>query len=117
MQFETISAIATPPGEGGIAIIRISGPNAITIGEKVFTISLTACASHTVHFGNIVNLQGERIDQAIVLLMRAPKSYTGEDTVEIQCHGGSIVSKKVLEAVLAAVVGLLSLGNLPIAPF
>ncbi|MFZ0566040.1 MAG: tRNA uridine-5-carboxymethylaminomethyl(34) synthesis GTPase MnmE [Chlamydiales bacterium] len=99
---ETIAAIATPPGEGGIAIIRISGDRATEVAEKIFSGPVHSYPSHTAHLGQVVDREGGRIDTALLLLMRAPRSYTGEDTVELQCHGGIITSRKVLEAALAA---------------
>lgn len=99
---ETIAAIATPPGEGGISIIRISGKQAVAVAERIFSGPVASYATHTAHLGTIYDLEGNRLDQALLLIMRAPRSYTGEDTVELQCHGGMIASKKVLEAVLSA---------------
>lgn len=99
---ETIAAIATPPGEGGVAIIRISGNQALEIANKVFSGPVHTYASHTAHFGKIYNEMHEHIDDALVLVMLNKKSYTGENTVEIHCHGGSLVTRKVLEAVLKA---------------
>ncbi len=94
---ETIAAIATPPGEGGVAIIRISGNNAVGIAEKVFSGPVRSYKTHTAHFGKITD-----VDEVILLPMLAPRSYTGEDTVEIHCHGGSLITKKVLQTVLDA---------------
>ncbi len=99
---ETIAAIATPPGEGGISIIRISGNEAFQIAAKVCKSDVNRYASHTAHLTKIHNVKGEMVDEALVLVMKAPKSYTGEDTVELQCHGGMIASRKVLEACLEA---------------
>lgn len=96
---ETIAALATPPGEGGIAIIRISGKEAIAIGHKVFSGSLKNYESHTAHLG-VIFKEGRPLDQALALVMRAPRSYTGEDVVEFHCHGGMVASKRVLEAIL-----------------
>jgi len=98
----TIAAIATPPGEGGISIIRISGQQAIAIADKIFSGPVSIYRSHTAHLGFVSDLEGNRLDQALLLVMRGPRSYTGEDTVELQCHGGMIASRKVLEAALAA---------------
>lgn len=98
---QTIAAIATPPGEGGIAVIRISGKEAIPIAASIFSGPVTSYKSHTCHFGKILD-GDEAIDEALIIVMRAPRSYTGEDTVEIQCHGGSLISKRVLEVVLKA---------------
>lgn len=97
----TIAAIATPPGEGGIAVIRISGKEAIPIADAIFSGPVASYKSHTCHFGKILD-GDEVIDEALIIVMRAPRSYTGEDTVEIQCHGGSLISKRVLEVVLKA---------------
>ncbi len=99
---ETIAAIATPPGEGGVAIIRISGDQALHIAEKIFSGPVHQYRSHTVHFGQVRNAQGEHIDDAILLVMLGSRSYTGETTVEIHCHGGSLITRRVLETALAA---------------
>lgn len=97
----TIAAIATPPGEGGIGVIRLSGKEAIPIANKVFSRDVTRIPSHTVRYGKVV--QGEQvIDEVLLVVMHAPKTFTGEDVVEIQCHGGSLITKKVLATVLAA---------------
>ena len=97
----TIAAIATPPGEGGIAVIRVSGENAIAVCDRIFSgkKTLSESASHTLHYGHIK--AGERIlDEVLVGVMRAPHSYTGEDVVEISCHGGTYVTQSVLSAIL-----------------
>ena len=99
---ETIAAIATPAGEGGVAIIRISGKEALTVAEKIFTGPVRRYKSHTAHVGKIVDEKGAVVDEVMLLPMLAPRSYTGEDTVEIQCHGGSLITKKVLETTLRA---------------
>ncbi len=99
---ETIAAIATPPGEGGISIIRISGHRAIEVADRVFSGPVAEYISHTAHFGHVKNQNGDKLDEALAIVMRAPRSYTGEDTVELQCHGGMIASKKVLEACMKA---------------
>jgi tRNA modification GTPase len=98
----TIAAIATPIGEGGISVIRVSGDSAIT---KVATRfkgkqSLLIAKSHTVHFGRIVDEKKNTIDNVLCTIFRAPKSFTGEDTVEISCHGGILVTRRVLECIL-----------------
>lgn len=99
---ETIAAIATPPGEGGVAIIRLSGQEALTIAARLFSGPVLNYRSHTAHFGRIRNLKGEHVDDVLLLVMLGTRSYTGEDTVEIHCHGGSLVTRRVLEAVLEA---------------
>lgn len=100
-QKEPIAAIATPVGEGGIAVIRVSGKGAIAKVNDAFTgADLTKQNSHTVHFGNIVNQEDKIVDEVLVTLFHSPKSYTGEETVEISCHGGVLVTQAVLETVL-----------------
>lgn len=99
---ETIAAIATPLGEGGVAIVRISGSQAIHVAERVFSGPVRAYASHTAHYGQVRNALGEHVDDALVLAMLGKRSYTGEDTVEIHCHGGSLITRRVLDTVLQA---------------
>lgn len=99
---ETIAAIATPPGEGGVAMIRISGDQALQVASKIFSGSVFSYKSHTAHYGQILNAQRERIDDVLLLVMLGKRSYTGENTVEICCHGGSLITRRVLESVLAA---------------
>ncbi len=99
---ETIAAIATPPGEGGVAIIRISGRDALSVAEKVFSGPIRSYKTHTAHFGKILTLSKQIIDEALVLVMLGTRSYTGEDTVEIHCHGGSLITRHVLDAILQA---------------
>lgn len=106
IDFDTIAAISTPPGEGGIGIVRLSGEEALTIAEKVYKLgkkSLSDQPSHTIHYGNVFHPQsGEKIDEVLVTVMREPKTYTREDIVEINTHGGIHVTNKVLQAVLTA---------------
>src|SRR6266576_3961887 len=101
---ETIAAISTPPGEGAIAVVRISGANAIEIADKIFRgkEKPSRFASHVQHLGEIFSAANQFIDQAVVSVHLAPARYTGEDLVEISCHGGTLVSAKVLEACLRA---------------
>ncbi len=99
---ETIAAIATPPGEGGVAVVRISGRDALLVAEKIFSGPVRSYKTHTAHFGKIVNEHGEIIDEGLALVMLEPRSYTGEDTVEIHCHGGTLVSRRVLDTILKA---------------
>jgi len=101
-QKEPIAAIATPVGEGGIAVIRVSGEGAIATVNKAFRgTNLTEQDSHTVHFGNIMDERDQVVDEVLATLFRSPKSYTGEETVEISCHGGVLVTQAVLEAILS----------------
>lgn len=98
---EPIAAIATPVGEGGISVIRVSGRDAIKNVSTIFRgKSLMDVDTHTVHFGHIVR-NGQKIDEVLATVFRSPRSYTGEDTIEISCHGGVLVTQQVLEAVLA----------------
>src|SRR5262245_64613831 len=101
---DTIAAISTPPGEGAIALVRISGANAIEIADKIFRgkEEPSQFASHVQHLGEIVGAEGQLIDQVVLSIHRAPGSYTGEDLVEISCHGGTLVSARVLDACLRA---------------
>jgi len=101
-QKEPIAAIATPVGEGGIAVIRVSGKNAIQKVNEAFQGSdLRKKESHTVHLGKIVDQQENIVDEVLATLFHTPKSYTGEESVEISCHGGVLVTQAVLEAILA----------------
>ncbi|MDE6531633.1 MAG: tRNA modification GTPase, partial [Lachnospiraceae bacterium] len=101
---ETIAAIATGMTDAGIGIVRISGEKAIAVGESVFRTKsnkkLSEQKSHTMHFGMIYD-GSEMIDEVLVSLMRAPQSYTGEDTIEINCHGGMYVTNRILQIVLS----------------
>ncbi len=99
---ETIAAVATPPGEGGVAIIRISGKDALTVAEKIYSGPIRSYPSHKAHFGKILNAAGTVVDEVLILPMLGPKSYTGEDTIEIHCHGGSLITRRVLETVFQA---------------
>src|SRR5438067_7618669 len=101
---DTIAAISTAPGEGAIALVRISGANAIQTGDKIFRgkEQPSQFASHVQHLGEIFSAENQLIDQVVLSVHRAPASYTGEDLVEISCHGGTLVSAKVLEACLRA---------------
>lgn len=101
MKTNTIAAIATAMSSSGIGIVRLSGDEAFQIIDQIYKGKelLSKAPSHTIHYGHIYD-GDELIDEVLVLLMRGPKSYTGEDTVEIDCHGGILVTKRVLETVL-----------------
>ena len=100
-QQQPIAAIATPVGEGGIAVIRVSGKGAMDKVEGCFKgKDLTLAETHTVHFGKIIKKDGRVVDEVLATVFRSPKSYTGEDTVEISCHGGVLVTQAVLETIL-----------------
>ncbi|HAH52380.1 MAG TPA: tRNA uridine-5-carboxymethylaminomethyl(34) synthesis GTPase MnmE [Balneola sp.] len=97
-----IAAIATPVGEGGIAVIRVSGKDTISIVNQAFQgKDLTSLDSHTIHFGKIVDKNNLPVDEVLISLFHSPRSYTGEETVEISCHGGVLVTQKVLETILS----------------
>jgi len=103
---DTIAAIATAMAPSGIGIVRISGPEAVAVADRLYRgkkkeKKLADMKSHTIHYGWIVE-QEQVLDEVLVMLMRGPHSYTGEDTVEIDCHGGVLAVKRVLEAVLHA---------------
>ena len=94
----TIAAIATANATGGIGIVRLSGEKSIEIANKIFSLDVTSFKSHTLHLGKIIYNE-KTIDEALVSVFKAPNSYTGEDVVEFNCHGGLRVCKMVLEAV------------------
>src|SRR5258708_6779315 len=98
---DTIAAISTPFGEGAIAVLRLSGPRAAGIADAVFRgkQALADLAPRTQHFGAIFDAGG-KLDDVLLSVFRAPHSYTGEDVVEIACHGGVLVTRRVLEALL-----------------
>lgn len=103
----TIAAISTSTmSSGGISIVRMSGKDAIETADKIFVSKngkkLSEASSHTVHYGNIVDEDGNIIDEVLVIVMRAPNTYTREEVVEIDCHGGILVTRKVLEAAIKA---------------
>lgn len=103
MENRTIAAIATPIGIGGVSLIRVSGDDAIEIVSKVFSgKNLTEVKTHTVHYGYIVNDKNEKIDEVLVTVMKAPKTFTREDVVEIGAHGGSATTRAVLDTVIKA---------------
>lgn len=104
MEARTIAAISTPTGKGGIAVIRISGKDAVCIADKVFSGKEKLCKakSHTVHYGHIKDKNGTILDEVLVTVMLAPKTYTCEDVVEISTHGGAIASKSVLRCLMEA---------------
>ena len=102
-QFDTIAAISTPIGEGGISIVRLSGEDAVAIANKLFKgADLTQVPSHTIHYGHIVDPKTKDVvDETMVSVLRAPKTFTREDMVEINCHGGMIVTNDILQLLLA----------------
>lgn len=100
---DTICAVSTPPGVGGIAVVRVSGPDAIAITDKVWQgKSLTAAATHTAHLGYVLDSEGLRLDEAVATVYQAPGSYTGDDVVEISVHGSTYVQRALLESLINA---------------
>lgn len=103
MEFDTIAAISTPMGEGAIAIVRLSGPKAVATADRVYRGAnrLTDVPTHTIHYGKLVERTTEQvIDEVMVSVMRAPKTFTREDVVELNCHGGIVAVNRVLELIL-----------------
>ncbi len=105
MNFDTIAAISTPMGEGAIAIVRISGDEAVQIADRVFKSpsnkKLVNEKTHTIHYGHLVDpSSSEVIEEVMVSLMKAPKTFTREDVVEVNCHGGLVAVKRVLQLIL-----------------
>ncbi|PYJ55119.1 MAG: tRNA uridine-5-carboxymethylaminomethyl(34) synthesis GTPase MnmE [Verrucomicrobia bacterium] len=102
---DTIAAIATPLGEGGLAVIRLSGPQALAVADKSFvplgksSLKPSQAPTHTIHYGKIVR-QGRIVDEVLLSVMRAPRTFTREDIVEITCHGGILAAKIVLDTIL-----------------
>ena len=93
--FDSICAISSPPGKGGVALIRISGLNSILIVDKIFSKSINESKGYQIFYGKIIS-QGEHIDDVLVTVFKNPQSYTGEDTVEINCHGSIFIQQKIL---------------------
>lgn len=110
--YDTIAAISTPAGEGGISVLRLSGENAFSVTEKIFCkdisgikkIDLQKTATHTIHFGYIFDNEGNKdlIDEVLISVFKGPNSYTGENTVEISSHGGFYIAQKILSVLINA---------------
>ncbi|RLD64802.1 MAG: tRNA uridine-5-carboxymethylaminomethyl(34) synthesis GTPase MnmE, partial [Bacteroidetes bacterium] len=103
-KFDTICAIATPPGSGAIAVIRLSGDNAVNIADIVFqsakkTKKLINQKANTIHFGTITD-DNQAIDEVLLSIFKAPHSYTGEDSIEISCHGSNHIQSRILELLI-----------------
>lgn len=99
---ETIAAVCTPLGDGGVAMIRLSGDQAVEIGNQIFSKDLLTVSSHKLIYGHFLNLKNEEVDSGLIVKMLSPNSYTGEDVVEIYCHGGRLITQKVLQCTLDA---------------
>ena len=100
---DTICAISTPPGRGGIAVVRVSGPQALDIVQRCWQGKpLADMATHSVHLGNVVDNTGDLLDQAVLTVFRSPNSFTGEDVVELTCHGSTWIQQQVIHALIDA---------------
>ena len=99
MTQDTICALATPPG-GAIAVVRVSGPEAVSITDSIFSKSIKDVEGYTLHFGQIMDMDGKELDEVLVSVFRAPHSYTGEDSAEISCHGSSYIVQSLLESLI-----------------
>ena len=98
---DTIVALSTPPGQGAIGVIRLSGPKAIAIPDVFFKgRNLTKVEANTVHYGKIEDEQGKVIDECVATIFRAPKSYTREDVIELSCHGSPYILEQVIQICL-----------------
>jgi tRNA modification GTPase len=113
MEYDTIAAISTPKGEGAIAIVRLSGDQAVQIANKIFKEKdLEKVDSHTIHYGHLIDpASNQTIEEVMISVLRAPKTFTREDVVEINCHGGIFSVNKVLELVLSQGVRLAEPGE------
>ena len=102
-EFDTIAAVSTPPGEGGISIIRISGDKTFDVVAKIFKgKNLRKVQSHTINYGHIVDPESQQeVDEVMASVMRAPKTYTREDVIEINCHGGLVATNEILQLILS----------------
>ncbi|GAA4724465.1 tRNA uridine-5-carboxymethylaminomethyl(34) synthesis GTPase MnmE [Brevibacillus fulvus] len=103
MEMDTIAAVATPMGEGGIAVIRVSGPESLEIVDRIYKGKqpLMTVDSHTIHYGFLIDPKtDERVEEVLVSVMRAPRTFTREDVVEVNCHGGIISVQRVLDLIL-----------------
>ncbi|MFM1941220.1 MAG: tRNA modification GTPase MnmE [Verrucomicrobiota bacterium] len=122
MTEDTIAALATPLGEGGLAVVRVSGREAVARVNRCFRgpgnrdAGLEGVASHTLHYGHIYR-DGLLVDEVLVAVMRAPRTFTREDVVEVSCHGGVVVARAVLETVLASGVRLAGPGEFTLRAF
>ena len=100
---DTIVAVSTPHGMGGIAVVRVSGPQAVdTVARRWQGAPLGTMASHTAHLGRIVDSQGQLLDQVVLTIFRAPHSFTGEDVIEISCHGSMWIQQQVVVTLIDA---------------
>jgi tRNA modification GTPase len=97
---ETICALSTAPGIGGIAVIRISGEKAFEITDKIFSKSISQTETHTIHFGKIIQEDKSILDEVLLTVLHQGKSFTGENTVEIACHGSNFIQQELLSLLI-----------------
>ena len=101
---DTICAVSTAPGRGGIAVIRVSGPEAVTITDRIFRSPngkpLAEAKANTAHYGSITDEKGHALDDVVATLFVAPHSFTGENTVEISCHGSTYIQQQIIALLL-----------------
>ena len=107
----TIAAISTSLQDGAISIIRLSGDKAIEITQKIFDRNIINAKSHTIHYGFIIDADKNPVDEVLISIFRAPKTYTREDIVEINCHGGTFITRKILSMVLSVGANLAKPGE------
>ncbi len=122
MDTNTIAAISTPPGAGGIAVIRVSGKDALSISDKIFKFKnsddkLADKAGYTVHFGNIFDKKNQIVDEVLATVFRAPHSFTGEDVVEISCHGSVYIQEQILQLLIENGCSLAKAGEFSMRAF
>lgn len=122
MDTNTIAAISTPPGAGGIAVIRVSGKDALSISDKIFKFKnsddkLADKAGYTVHFGNIFDKKNQIVDEVFATVFRAPHSFTGEDVVEISCHGSVYIQEQILQLLIENGCSLAKAGEFSMRAF
>lgn len=119
---DTICAVATPSGVGAIAVIRLSGPESFSVGDAIFTpyrkgVSIQSSKTHKLLFGVIKNNEGEIVDEVLISVFRNPHSYTGEDSIEISCHGSEYIQQKLLELLFSKGVRLANPGEYTMRAF
>ena len=115
---DTIVALATAPGVGAIAVVRLSGPEAFPVADRIFKgKKISDCPTHTAHFGTIVRPDGTLVDEVLATVFRGPRSYTGEDTVEISCHGSLYIQQELLRVCLLAGARMANPGEFTLRAF
>lgn len=116
---DTITAMATPNGVGAISIIRISGNKAIDVADSIFKgkMHITDANTHTVHYGKVVDAQNNFIDDVLLTIFKAPNSYTGEDVIEVSCHGNPLIGQKIIDLLLEKDVRIAEPGEFTMRAF